>query len=381
MKAKMLESQLYKNSASLEAYLNRSTLKVRLGKLASAITTHYKQATDTRRGSSRSSSSSISSLASLENAFADTKLRRESVTSVQSLPTSMARNSNQNGNASTPFQSMMHRRQSDSVLDVRASASPSNFATSSNSNGNNNNQNSLLQKGNNSNVAGGNMGAGMMGSNGMNSGFQQQFLASIRQQQQNLSRRMSGGDSTGSNMNGHPGAASQNMSMMGNFSMLGQQPMMQQQNAMNMNLLQQQQNMLLQQQQQQPMNQTGLSLHNISIMQQQQQRQLLHQQGHQNPLMGMAGGQMNPNTMGMNMMNSNLSMVIPGMNAAPNPQMQAAMMNNAMAMAGMSNAGMLDMMNMPPPGMPLPQRSSSTGNHQTNNDESNGPLSPGSFNW
>lgn len=415
-KAKMLENQLYKNAASLEAYLNRSTLKVRLGKLASAITSHYKEAKGSRRGSMRSSSSSISSLASLENSFADAKLRRESASSVQSLPSSLNSRINKNinsinmgendklnnSNGSNPGGALPYarsmRRQSDSVLDSRGSdTSPSSLSSLSganNNNNNNSNHNMMMQKGNGTNFAGGNMGAGMSGGDGMNSGMQQQFLASIRQQQQDLARRMSGSGSNGSMLNASPASANPNMSMMGvggNFSMLNQQAIMQQQqqqNAMTINLLQQQQNMLLQQQQQ-PMNQTGLSLHNISIMQQQQQRQMHHhQQQQQFPMMNMAGGQMNNDTMGINMMNSNLSVVIPGMNANHNPHMQV-MMNNQMGMAGNNNGmpNMMDMMNMPPPGMAgaagmsSQQRQSSTGNNLSNSDEQNCPLSPGSFNW
>ncbi|KAG7347221.1 hypothetical protein IV203_037336 [Nitzschia inconspicua] len=403
IKAKMLESQLYRNAASLEAYLNRSTLKVRLGKLASAITSIYKEAVQSRRGSSRSSSSSVSSLGSLENAFAGTKLRRESISSTQSLPAltnnrsssiTMSKVDNsyrKNGNTpsvSLPFPSIM-RHQSDSILAGSATGKSSTMFSSTSNNNYNGNQNMMILSGNNSNFAGGNMGTGIVESEGLNSGVQQQFLESIRQQQQDLARRMSASGPNSSSMNTSAGGATTNMPMMavgGNFPMLNQQMMMQQQNAMNMNLLQQQQNMLLQQQQQQQqqqqtMNQPGLSLHNITIMQQQQQRQMQQQQ---HPIMGLSGESVN-NSMGMNMMNSNLSMVIPGLNANRNPQIQA-MMTNQITMPGnngMSN--MIDMMNMPAPGMTSAmasqQRRSSTGNNPSSNNEPHSPLSPGSFNW
>jgi len=44
LKARMLENQLYKNAACLDAYLDRRTLKRRLSRLASAITKHYGKA-------------------------------------------------------------------------------------------------------------------------------------------------------------------------------------------------------------------------------------------------------------------------------------------------------------------------------------------------
>jgi hypothetical protein len=419
LKAKTLESQLYKNAASLEAYLNRSTLKVRLGKLASAITSHYKQAIQSRRTSTRSSSSSI---ASLENAFADAKLRRQSSSSIQSLPSSLNNRSNKNINninmgksdnsnnnnsnlvGALPFASHV-RSQSDSHLpSSRSNKTTSSVPSISTGSANDNfssNQNRIMPKGNNPNFAGGSGGAGMSGGNGVDfeQQQQQQLLACIRQQQQqqNFAGRMSVEGSNSTVVNASPATPSSNLSMMGvgrNFSMLNHQAMMQQHNAMNVNLLQQQQqqNMLFQQQQQQqqqqqhqPMSQTGLSLHNISIMQQQQQRQL---QLHQNPMMSLAGGQINNNAMGMNMINSNLSAMIPALNVNQNPQMQA-MMNNPMALVGNNNgmSNMMDMMNMSSPGMvgaaaiSAQQRSSSVGNIPSNSDDPNSPLSPRSFDW
>jgi len=62
LKARMLETQLYRNAASLEAYLDRTTLKARLGKLASAITSHFKDAVTGRRRGSQESSNSIRSV-------------------------------------------------------------------------------------------------------------------------------------------------------------------------------------------------------------------------------------------------------------------------------------------------------------------------------
>jgi hypothetical protein len=419
LKAKMLESQLYKNAASLEAYLNRSTLKGRLGKLASAITSHYKQAARSRRSSTRSSASSISSLSSLENAFADARLRRESSSSVQSMPGLIKGNANATGNNLPGSAGKMdggmlfggNTQQSDSMLNALGSSNQ-NQSLSSLSGASNNANNSgsmVVQKGNNPIFAMGRAGtmnapAGSVNNTGMTQ-QQQQFLASIRQQQQELARRMGGGSTSNNNgamMNNQAAVGANNsIGMMGNvnFPMMNQQALLQQQqNAMNMSLLQQQQQQLqlLQQQQQQAMGPNGLSLHNIAVMQQQQQLQMQNQQ-QQNQMMGL-GGASNNNTMGMDMMNAN--MVIPGVNAGRMQSMQT-LLNQQLAMAG-GNVGMnnmMDMMNMPPPGManntsPMnaERRQNSTGNvsinanasNNNNNDddeEPQSPLSPGSFNW
>jgi hypothetical protein len=413
----MLENQLYKNASSLEAYLSRSTLKVRLGKLASAITSHYKKATQARRGSTRSSSSSISSLTSLENAFADSKLRRASSSSIPPLPSSLnnrcnndinntnmgrndiSNNNNNNNNRSNlggvmPFVPNI-RSQSDSFLPSSgiSKASASLSSLSSTNDNNISNQNAITRTGNNTNLAGGSLGGGALGTDVISNEFQQQFLASIRQQQQNLVRQMSAGGSNSSVINAPPANTTPNMSMMGvggNFAMLNPQPMMQQHSAMTMNLLQQQQqqqqqNMLFQQQRQhhQPRSQGALSLHNIAIMQHQQQMQM-----YQNPITSMTGVPMNNNAMGMNLMNTNLSAVIPGLNSIQNSQMQA-MMSNPMAMAGNNNgiANMMDVMTMPSTGMvgataiSAQERHSSVGNVPTNGEEPNCPLSPRSFDW
>ena len=391
LKAKMLEAQLYKNASSLEAYLNRSTLKIRLGKLASAITTHYKQATHSKRGSSRSSSSSISSLASLENAFTDARLRRDSAASINSLPTSnnnpinLGKSNDQS--SAMPFAPNL-RRQSDSILETAHAGkkSPSvpiqSVSNTNNMSNNNNVHNSLLlQNSNDANF------------DTINSGMtsqQQQFISNLRQQQQELARRFSGGNSNSFPMNASS-ISNPAMGMMnnGNFSMLNQQQslLQQQQNAMNMNMnmsLMQQQNLLMQQQQQQqqqPMGPGALSLHNISIMQQQQQRQMQQHQN-SNSFMGFPG---NRNSIGsMNMMNSNLPPVIPGVGT----NIQMNMSNTSMMSSGnmnSNNSNLMDALNMPPPGMAdsttltPQQRRATTGN--IGNDEPASPLSPGSFNW
>jgi hypothetical protein len=52
-KARVLEDRLYRKASSLEAYLNRSTLKNRLRTLAVTITAHYKNSVKTKKGSRR----------------------------------------------------------------------------------------------------------------------------------------------------------------------------------------------------------------------------------------------------------------------------------------------------------------------------------------
>lgn len=396
LKAKTLESQLYKNAASLEAYLNRATLKGRLGKLASAITTHYKEASHSRRSSTRSSASSISSLASLENALADARLRRESSSSIQSMPGQMSisegnKMSSGNDNAASNASGTGGlfgadvRRQSDSILNSTGNNKKSSLASLSGNSASNNNTNMISQKANNPNLATG--GSGIMNaSNTANDGMTQQlFLASIRQQQQELTRRLSGGNSNSGMMNTPASVTNPAMGMMGgaNLAMMNQQALLQQQQQQQqLNLLQQQQQLQVLQQQQ-AMAPSGLSLHNISIMQQQQQRQM-----QQNQMMGL-GGVTNNNAMGLNMMNANSNVVIPGVAAIPNHSMQA-LMSNQMAMAGSAggiNNSMMDMRNMPPPGMANASsmnalnRRSSGGNNPSGNDDPAGPLSPGSFNW
>ncbi|KAL3924051.1 MAG: hypothetical protein SGILL_001282 [Bacillariaceae sp.] len=390
IKAKMLESQLYKNAASLEAYLNRATLKGRLGKLASAITSHYKQAAHSRRSSTRSSASSISSLASLENAFADARLRRGSSSSLQSISSQTSKgNSKTAGNNTSPTNAGKNdggmlfganvRRQSDSILD--SLGNKQNSAISSllgGGNNANNNVNAMAQKSSSTASASNNTN-----SKGMTK-QQQQFLASIRQQQQELTRRLSGGNSNNAGMlNNQAAAANPMMGMMGgaNLNMLNPQALLQQ-NAMNMNLLQQQQQLQLLQQQQ-GMVPNGLNLHNIAVMQQQQQRQI-HQNQQQNQMLGL-GGAPNNNAMAMNMMNPN--MVIPGVGGNRSQSMQA-MLNqqvglNANGGNGVNRNNSMDMMNMPPPGLNAQQRQNSAANNDgsTNNEEPQSPLSPGSFNW
>jgi hypothetical protein len=65
-KVQKLEERLYRSAPSLEAYLDRKSLKSRLKTIAKAITQQY-QAGKTKRNSMMSSRSSISSLTSAEN--------------------------------------------------------------------------------------------------------------------------------------------------------------------------------------------------------------------------------------------------------------------------------------------------------------------------
>jgi hypothetical protein len=430
----MLESQLYKNSASLEAYLNRATLKGRLGKLASAITSHYKQALKDSNSVKRGSAFSTSSLASLEDDFSDSKLRRASSSKASSHPPGLERpepNSSEDNISSslTPVNQnndsnnsnhrnivgadvVLNRGGSDTTgmhfipNDLQGQSDSSLLLTQANNRlsasidavaGNNFNANLFMQNNKSGGfgdmmnmgglgAAGGGVGP-MSGVNGMTQ-QQQHFLASIRQQQEVLNRRMS----------------------MGNFPMMTpqatvlQQQQQQQQNSLNMGLFQQQQHqqaLLLQQQMQQQQqmqkqrqqqafqSQQNLSMQNISIMQQQQQQQ--------NALMGMSGNNMAGTVgMGMAMISGNLPTVVPGMGNGPvigGNGIQAAMMggvnvgsgdginNNGMNINGMMGNNNI----MPPQGFipaATPPRGSSTGGG-INGDDSN-LMSPGSFdsfNW
>jgi hypothetical protein len=419
LKARMMESQLYKNSASLEAYLNRSTLKQRLGRLASAITSHYKKAAQGSGASKRSSTVSVSSLASLEGAFADAQLRRrESASSTMTndtIESSMSQQRRTSSQMQRPIQPGM--------------ASRSN-STSSNADIFSNDNMGMLMNNNANNIS--NNGMGMKGSMnsaiaaGMTPEQQQQFLflQSLQQQQQfELTRKMSGGGGGISNdqmmANAAAAAAATNPMMAmnammgaggGNLAvMLNQQQQQQQQNMLNLSLLQQQQLFLQQQQMQQqqqsqfPFTQTGnLSLSNISIMQQQQmqQEQLQQQQmqqqqirleqqqkmqqqvGNQNQMLGLtfANGTIT------NMMSAAglQSTGIPGtdgfvyksnMNNGAHDNLLLNIGNhNNSSSSSSNNNNTSNMMPPPPSSTPPPLQPSG-------NDDSGSQLSPGSFNW
>jgi hypothetical protein len=326
------------------------------------------------------SRNSISSLSSLDNAFADAKLRRESSSSISSMTMALNSNTakvpsdgrtNNDGNTlggTMPFAPNL-RQQSDSVLDMPSHGGKGGSSLPTRLGNNNNSINNSMQNPSNVNFGVGGMGS-MKNSMNNNAGMtlqQQQFLASIRQQQQQLSQKMSVPNPNSFMMNASANPA---MGMIGggNFPMVNQQAFVQQQqNALNFNMLQQQQQQsLLLQQQQQSMTPSGLSLHNISIMQQQQQ--------HENAIRGRSGS--SNTAVNMNMMNSsNLHPVIPRVGVMGNvPGLGANLVNN--------NSSMMDMMNMPPPGgATTPQQQRSLTGSNPANDGSASPLSPGSFNW
>lgn len=378
IKAKTLEKQLYKNAASLEAYLNRATLKMRLGKLASAITSHYQQAL--RKDSinkKRGSTVSVGSLASLEDAFSDTKLRRESSSSTSSLPTTFGRhpplsseenasltrstayhsndsvnrnrnshrgdNSNpminnssgnagaQDGSGTLAFPNAT-RRQSDSspFLSHVNRLSPSmDLPTGNNFNPNLSIQSSGARFGGMSmagpsgigGIAGGS--APVIGMNGMTQ-QQQNLLDSIRQQQEVLTRGTSMGIPNNLLMNvNNAGSVNVGMGMMGatspgNFAMMAPQASMlqhqqQQQQSFDMGLFQQQQRVLLLQQQMQQQQQ-AITMPQIMSMQNTSIMQQQQQQLHrQRQNSSMGMFSGNFTEAGMVMMGGNLPSVVPGM--------------------------------------------------------------------
>jgi hypothetical protein len=506
VKAKMLESKLYQSAASLEAYLNRATLKLRLGALASAITSYYKEALKGSKGTKRGSTVSIGSLASLEDAFSDSNLRRESSSSIaSSLPIDFGRresllsneekgtsdivstlkqsndsavlnrsslgnniviagtdivgsnrgNPDVKGAINNSMSTFLQRGQSDSSLLV-SQANNRLSASIDAVSGMNCNTNLFMQNNNNINNSNAGFVGGMMNGTGGLSGSnsvdsmtgtsnaaasingmtqqQQLFLASIRQQQQEVLNRRMG---------------------MGNFSMMTQQQgnyvlqqqqqhQHQQQNSLSMGLFQQQQQqqqtLILQQQMQQQQQlqkqrqqqqafqnvPPNISMQNISIMQQQQH----------NSLMGMNTNNNNNNNIstGMTMMNnnSNLPTILPGMGNTNNvvgPTMMgggngmqvaaaaAAMMggvgnvgnggmnnNNNVNVRGMNNNinGMMGQMNnissinssnnnrmpslglLPVPSLPRNSSMGGAGAGGGNHGEDSNLMSPGSFdsiNW
>jgi hypothetical protein len=378
LKARMLENQLYKNAASLEAYFDRSTLKGRLGKLASAITSHYKQAMERRgssgnsttsnpsEGNSTTSNPSIPFLGYGEDAFAETKLRR---LSSESMPSSKASSVPPISGASDS--AVMRGGQSNSGSAAKRSLAAisgplhplSEIPDGKDSSrgkknkttlrGNTSTNNPLLETlSSNNNMmlnAGGRipqwaamnnmmMGGGM--NNSMNSGMSNAMNNAMGGGMGNgvgggMGNGVGGGmgNGVGSGMNNAMGGGMNN-------------------GMMALHQLQHQQRALMMQQQQQQQNMSGMSMANLVALQQQQQQQI------PNGAMSMA----NANS-GMNMVNmSALPNVIPGGGGS----FPSFPMNNG------NNAS------MPPPqalnGMGAP------GSGNASNDATS-PLSPGSFHW
>ena len=346
----MLENQLYKNAASLEAYLDRSTLKGRLGKLASAITSHYKQAMDSRRPCERSSATtSIPSLGYEEGAFAETKLRRSSS---ESTPLSKA-------SSVPPMTTELMRGESDSVFGASGSTANHSLSATSgplnslseipNDKGNNSGKNKTPLRGN---TSANNPLLGPLSSNNnimLNAGGRIQPWATMN--------NMMMGSGMNDSMNSGMGNAMNN-AMGGGLGGMGNGVGSGINNAMGggmnsgmlaLHQLQHQQRALMMQQQQQNMSSMGMV--NLAALQQQQQQR-------PNGVMSMP----NANA-GMNMVNmSALPNVIPGGGGA----FPSFPMNNG------NNASM-------PPPQPL-NGMSTPGSGNASNDGTS-PLSPGSFHW
>jgi hypothetical protein len=378
----MLEAQLCRNSSSLEAYLDRTTLKVRLGKIASAITSHYKQAIQTHEGS-RGSVLSTSDFGSLEEAFSMSQLRRLSAESVpMNIPTAplpKRRQSEPTVTSSSPmprtFLTKLRPEGSDSVLqnvDTRrysasskssAAQIPANATTTFGNKNNNDHFKKALQQNNNPGVSNGTGGIGM---NAMkpqqqqqpnNVAVQQQILAKmqLQQQQHQMARAQM-------NINGQPNNAMMGAPMMGNNGMA---MMNQQQHAA---MMMQQQHTLLQQQQQQQQRQ-GMPNMGLGFPQQQAQNpmfmnngmnMMMNTSGPPNVSPGSVGG---PNVIpgvGRNVLNFNT----PAMLARDTTTMQPppALSAAVAAAAAAATAG-------------NPPRQGSAGNDERS------PLSPGSFEW
>ena len=379
----MLENQLYKSATSLEAYLDRSTLKSRLGKLASAITAHYKQVMQNRRpdaskqqnndtavgGSANSVGSLPESIAPLPN------LKRQISESVASSKTSLP----------IAPTAKIRREQSDSVIPSSSSSSfPAGASSTSSlpvpggglsganinegsinmpiSNSldggnpliqNNINVNNTFQNSNN-NMALTNGAAGisaLANQRATNEQLQQQILENIRQQQE-LVRRINGGNNAGTqNMTATAGQMSM-MNPVGNgIGMMGGGVGMNP--ALNQQLQQQQQRLIMMQQQMRAAG--GLGMSNVAAMQQQ---------------MMMANNNMNP----MNMMNFSLPNVVPGGGGG----MPSLQMNNSLN--NMNNMpASRDNLNAPNPATANPP-TTPVGNRPGSNDESSS-LSPSSFLW
>lgn len=359
----MLETQLYRNSSSLEAYLDRTSLKARLGKLASAITSHFKDAVSVRKQGSRGSTNSIRSVpdsfGTTFGSLADDKNRRSSTGELPSGPamTSLRRQQSESavGRQSVPMpgpaSTKLRREQSEPV--ARSSSAQDaalnlpNKGTATGHPNNNSNSNSN----NNITPFGGNNVQAMF-QQGTNNGQmpqhhqqqQQQFFSNIRQQQQNLVNQMS---PQGVNNNQFMAAQA---AMMGGPNGMAMMNQMQQQNAMNnLNLLQQQNR------------QGGMGgMQNMMAFQQQQL-----QQQNMGGAMFMNGNIPNNN---MNMMNfASLPNVIPGATSTNNCNFQQQVNNNSMMAR--------DNMTMPPP------MNANTPGRKAGGNEEGSSLSPGSFNW
>ena len=331
--AGIFESQLYKNAHSLDAYVDRSTLKHRIAKLANAFASHFKQA---KRNSTRSSVSSMTSLGSLDTNSAYVDLRRASMESMANSATVLMNAANVRGDqsvSSTPSAAAVARG---NIMNGLARAQSDSFRRAS---GGESLRGSMVG-GNTNNVMGNNMGmAGsmeMQQQQSQNTQQLQQQLLAMQQQQRVLAQQMNMGCQGG----GNPMMAA---AMMGNNNMAMLNQMQQQQaNSINMNMMQQQPNLMQQRQQ----NAMGLNMM-------------------QNPSAAIMMG-----NNGMNMMNMNISNVIPngggmgnmqGMNFGNNPMM-----------------GSRDSMSMPPPGM---MNASDMGHRPPGLNEDPNTMSPGSFNW
>lgn len=338
----MLETQLYKSASSLEAYLDRKTLKNRLGKLASAITSHYKEAVSSRRSSTRSSSSSIisqSSLGSLENSFSAARLRRSSAESLPSsssfAPTTKLRREQSepaipSSSPTTKFLTKLRPEQSDTVVPSAKTISSTSESSVANAslnvpgNGRLPDMNvALVQNAPVSGVSSGNINPMAQQQRIANEQLQQQMLATMRQQQ-NIANQLKPN-------NAQQIMAAQAAMMGGNNGMVMMNQLQQQQNALNLNLMQQQ-----------------------ALFQQRQQ-------------MLMASGNL-PNNNGMNnMVNVSLPNVIPGEGAG-----NFQNFNNLMVSS--------DNTSMPPPTALRNVNANTPRRTPGGNDESS-PLSPNSFRW
>lgn len=363
---------------------------MRIGKLASAITSHYKGAIHGPGKAKRSSTVSISSLASLEDAFADAGLRRGSELSVSSATSGEPANT-YSSSLVTEAPSQSATTKFDSLLGLApGSRNSSNDGSMTEMGVMMNNNNGMGQNGS-TNFA--------LNQGGMTQEQQQlQLLQNLQQQQQlEMARRISGGGGGDLNgqMMGNVATANNpvmaiNMMMRGGMfpAMAIQQQQQQQQTMMNLSLLQQQQLLLQQQQMQQvqlPFQQTtNFSLSNISIMQQQQQLQLQQQQmqhsQQQNQFMGLNVGAGNGNFNDINATNANN--MVPTVFPFMVPGMSGTGVARSTSTGDVNNSYMVanNSMNAPAASSsasPTPPPNLSPGVDETNADE----LSPGSFNW
>ena len=381
LKARMLENQLYKSAASLDAYLDRSTLKRRLGSLASAITSHYKKAMQDKKrrnsatikvgtqgsiGSFANSSSNSASSSALNSNLP--KLRREASESAvkQMKPSFPVSAQNLRRQQSEPAVGMSNIPLSLGGTTALAGANvPANLLQQQRNNASNpmNNKGVNSANMNSSGNSGGNIDMSSLAQQqAANEQLQNQILENIRQQRE-IVRRISGTDAANSMGADAASLMGNGMSLMnaGNNAMNGNN------NSGNgimnnsLNQLQQQQNtfnQLQQQQQQQQMGGFNMANNPMAALQQSQSNQ---QQGGANNmnmnalLMGNAGG-----TNNVNMMNNfGLPNVVPGTGSFSSLQQ-------------MGNAG--GNMNMPPPAA-----MNNTGS--SDDPTSLSPMSPNSFHW